>query len=374
MKHHLIGWYRHLKRFLAAFYILNKNALLGRSFVPHPRKRLFIETTGFCNLECKFCSYPKKVRPRTVMDDKVFRRCIDQAAALGYQHIALTPTTGDVFTDRGFVERIRYIVQSPIESFQFYTNFIGADDETIACLLSMPKLTFMEISIYGHDEESFRSITGRGSAQFRRLIDNLVALERRWSDKHRDLEVVIGLRTYRSFALDGARRNDLIDVVLRLRGLGAKIGVSSTVDNWGGDVDWADARDIDMTLTDGRFLYKKRPGGLPFDSVQVAADGQVNACACRDPHGSLALGDVRATPLAEILSAGNDKWIRIIADQEAGRFHGACATCGLYRSIYDERRTRDADGAELITTEEYFALYRPIALAARGEDPSRRHA
>ena len=39
-----------------------------------------------------------------------------------------------------------------------------------------------------------------------------------------------------------------------------------------------------------------------FDSVQVTATGMVNACACRDVDASLTIGDVNATPLAEILS------------------------------------------------------------------------
>ena len=116
MRHRLIGWIRYVRRFAASFYLLNKNALLGRSFVPHPRHRLFVETTGFCNLECGFCSYPQNVRPRTVMAEEVFRRSIDQAAAMGYRHIVLTPITGDVFTDKKFVERLGYIERSEIDS------------------------------------------------------------------------------------------------------------------------------------------------------------------------------------------------------------------------------------------------------------------
>ena len=226
----------------------------------------------------------------------------------------------------------------------------------IATLLAMAKLVSMEISVYGHDPDSFHNITGRGNTQYRRLIDNLVALERLWPTRRQGLEIIIGLRTYRSFKPGATDGGELLEAIRRLRDLGATFGVSSTVDNWGGDVTRADIADIDMTLTDGRYLYKKGPCGLPFDSIQVTADGRVNACACRDPQGSLTLGDIRTTPLADILSTANEKWTRIIADQEAGRFNSVCASCGLYRSIHDERRTRDPDGANLITKEEYFSL------------------
>ncbi len=357
MKHRLIGWIRYARSFAASFYLLNKNALLGRSFVPPPRWRLFIETVGFCNLECKFCSYPKKVRPRTVMSDELFRRSIDQAAALGYRHIALTPITGDVFMDKSFIDRLRYLERSTVETFEFYTNFIGADETSIQSLLSMPKLVSMVISIYGHDPESFHNITRRGSAQYRRLIDNLAALERHWPERHGDLRIIIHFRTYRAFEFAHADRNELLDAVDRLRRLGAEIGAGSRVDNWAGDITRGDIADIDMTLTDGRYLYKKGPCGLPFDSVQITADGRVNACACRDPHGLLAMGDVRTTPLAEILSTSNEKWMAIVADHEAGRFNSVCAACGFYQSIHDERRAREPDGAELITKEEYLSRF-----------------
>lgn len=357
MKHLLIGWIHYLRCFAASFYLLNKNKFLGRSYVPHPRKRLFVETVSFCNLECKFCSYPKNVHPRTVMGDEVFQRSIDQAAALGYQHIVLTPINGDVFMDKKFIERLLYIQESAIETFEFYTNFIGAHETTIATLLAIPKLVSLEISVYGHDLDSFRNITRRGDTQYRRLIDNLKALEGIWSKRRHGIKIIIGLRTYRSFQFDAGHDSELLDVVYRLRRLGAQIGLSSSVDNWGGDVTRRDIADIDMTMIDGHYLYKKGPCGLPFDSVQVTSDGRVNACACRDPQGTLTLGNIRTTPLADILSVRNDKWMGIITDQEAGKFNSVCASCGFYQSIYDERRTRDTGGADLMTKEMYLSLF-----------------
>ena len=94
-----------------------------------------------------------------------------------------------------------------------------------------------------------------------------------------------------------------------------------------------------MNLVEGGQLYKKGPCGLPFDSVQITAEGKVNACACRDPRGSLLLGDLNATSLSAIHSPHNEKWMGIINDHESGQFNGACSSCGFYQSIYDERRS-----------------------------------
>jgi hypothetical protein len=353
MKHQFDNWFRLTKRFAASFYFLNKNRLLGRSFVPHPRKRLFIEPVSFCNLACKFCSYPKNLHPRTVMNDALFQSGIDQAAAMGFENISLTPINGDVFMDKNIIGRMEYIENSTIGSQIFYTNFIGADEAAIISILAMKKLRYMEISVYGHDLDSFRKITGRGEAQYRRLIKNLTTLERLCRGKADGLSIVVSMRTYRSFGFDKASGNALLDIIDKLRLGGILIGLSSQVDNWGGAIDKNDIAGIEMDMRSGRNIYRKGPCGLPFDSIQITATGKVNACACRDPGGNLTLGDLGTMRLADILSPRNDKWLKIIEDHEAGHFNKICASCGFYQSIHDERRAVESG---FMTKEEYFSL------------------
>jgi len=343
-------WRMMRRRAGAAFY-LNKNRLLGRSFVPHPRWRLFVETVSFCNLECRFCSYPKKLRPRTVMDDAMFINCIDQVAEMGFEMIAITPITGDIFMDKKILARMAYIQRSGVRNFGCYTNFIGADADAVAAVLSMDKLNYMEISVYGHDLDGFRRITGRGAKQYRRFLDNLASLADALERHRHPAEIVLGFRTDRSFRWPWPQKNELIGLAERLEALGVRIGYSSMVDNWGGDITERDIDGLGMDLADGRSFYKKGACALPFDSVQITATGEVNACACRDPKGTLALGDIKTTPLSRILSAENERWVGIIEDHEAGRFNEVCRACGFYQSIYDERRGTESR----MTMREYFA-------------------
>ena len=358
LKHQLMNWLRLTKRFAAAFYLLNTNKLLGRSYVPHPRKRLFIEPVSFCNLACKFCSYPKNLHARTVMDDALFRHSVDQAAAMGFETLVLTPVNGDVFMDKNIIQRMEYIENSTIEFHEFYTNFIGADEAAIKSLMAMKKLRYMEISVYGHDLDSFQNITRRGSAQYDRLVANLRTLSLRLADTRSNPRIGIGIRTYRSFRIGEANKNDLLDAIEALRGRGAIVEVSSLVDNWGGDVTKADIADIEMDLTEGRYIFRKGPCARPFDSVQITAEGKVNACACRDPRGLLTLGSVKSQPLDEILSIENRKWTAIIDDHHAGRFNSVCEACGFYQSIYDHRPTLGCAADEEMIREEYFSALR----------------
>lgn len=346
------NWVRHTRRSLGVFAHTNFNKTLGRSFVADPKWRLFIEPISFCNLECKFCSYPKSIRTRTSMNFDLFKSCVDQAAKMGFQEIFLTPITGDVFMDKQFVERLRYIDDSPIRTSAFYTNFIGADTEIIREIFKLRKLRFMEISLYGHDVESFRNITGRGETQYRRLLCNLHSLKELYASKPKHLEIALSFRTYRSFNMMTTKQNTLIDLVNDLSALGTKLGQSSSVDNWGGVITPQDVKDIQMDLTDGSKVYKKGACALPFDSIQVTATGEVNACACRDPKGSLRIGNLNEQSLNRIISTENAVWMNIIEEHEKGRFNEVCRACGFYQSIYDPRRF-GAD-AKPISKDEYF--------------------
>lgn len=291
------------------------------------------------------------------MEDALFRKGIDQAATLGIEEIVLTPINGDVFMDRNILDRMEYIERSKIKFLQFYTNFIAADEAAITTMLALRKLRYLEISIYGHDLESFSNITGRGAAQYARLVENLRTLERHIGQKRSDLRIVIAVRTYRTFRLQTEPGNDLLDTIRTLLTVGAEIGISSLADNWGGDVTREDIAGIQMDLIEGRRLYRKGPCALPFDSVQVTAVGEVNACACRDPRGTLKIGDLRTQPLAYILSAGNASWSKIVENHEAGRFNDICRSCGFYQSIHDERRLSVPGGSETISKDEFIARY-----------------
>jgi Iron-sulfur cluster-binding domain len=353
----LVSWLRLTKQRAIARVLFNRNRAQGRSYVAHPFWRLFIEPVSFCNLGCKFCSYPKQVRERTVMPDSLFRSCVDQAVQLGYRHLVLTPITGDVFVDRHILDKLRYMERYPVPiTFELYTNFVGADPETIGEILAMTRLRRLVVSVYGHDRESFCNITARSESQYRRLIANLEALERLWANERGGRRIDLSIRTYRSFRFDQGPADPLHAVLRRLADRGMDTAVHSGIDNWGGAVGPADVAEIDMDLTEGESLYKQGACALPFDSIQITANGLVNACACRDPGGELTIGDMRSTPLAEIISTRNGKWMAIVADQEAGRFKPVCASCGFYKSIYDSRRAEDPRNGALMTKDEYFKI------------------
>ena len=161
-------------------FILSKiNKILNRSFIPDHKNIIYIENTSKCNLKCKFCGYPKRNlddHPLVDMDFENFKNYVDQATNMGFKNIGLTPVTGDIFMDKKIYEKFSYLEKNKID-FQFYTNFILAKKEHLNDLFEYNHLKELHISIYGHNEETFKKFTESNSISYKKLIDNLIYLE-----------------------------------------------------------------------------------------------------------------------------------------------------------------------------------------------------
>ncbi len=330
-----------LKRSLGWFLIITANRLIGRAVAPDPYGSLFIETTGHCNLACRFCSYDKRVRERTVMNHDHFARLVTQAADAGYRHLWLTPQTGDVFTDRGFLERIAVIEASAMPAYSFYTNLIGASAPQLDVLAASTKLKEFHVSLYGETLERFQAITKRQPSQFDRLLANLDHLidGAGWAGR-----LKLTLRTGADFSEHGWSGPLAERVRALVRKQGATFDHDTEYDSWGGLIGPEDVSGLGVEIRDGSGYYKRGVCIRAIGSVQVMADGSVNACACRDPMGALTIGDTRRQDLSEIVSPSNSRYADLLSGMNRGIFPDPCVKCSMYRSIYDPRWTRGYDG------------------------------
>lgn len=306
----------------------------GREQIPDPRRHLYIEASGRCNLECRFCAYRKKTIPKTIMAQAVFQDTANQAIEMGYRTLGLTPSTGDVFMDPDFLEKLEYLEKSPnLESYAFFTNFILPSEEKIRALCGFQKLRQLSLSIYGHDEASFVKVTGSNSNAYERLVDHLETLCR--IAQPGPMGPVVNIRTERSFRGIDRTESRLCRTLVELRNrLDTPVYVKQWYDNWGGKISSSDVEGLDIHLVEETLVPKRGACALIFSRNNVMADGRVNACACRDVDGTLALGSVHEQPLAEILSLRNPKYRDLIDRQQAGDFDPVCRSCTAYQSVY----------------------------------------
>jgi len=156
------------------YFVLNINVYLNKTFIPNKYEHLYIEVTNRCNLGCKFCAYTKGVLPKKSMSNDFFKEVIEKACEYGYSKFGLTPTTGEVFFDKYFIEKLDYLEKyRQVKSYSFFSNMTLMKKEYIDFLVNCKKLDYLSISIYGHDEESFITVTGSDRKNHFNMIENL---------------------------------------------------------------------------------------------------------------------------------------------------------------------------------------------------------
>lgn len=310
------------------------NQRLGRERIPDPRRQLYIEPAGLCNLRCRFCAYPKKQRGKAIMASDSFTGIVDSAVEMDYATLVLTPSTGDVFMDRDFLAKLDYLEGADrLESYSFFTNFVLPSVEDVKRILALRKLRPLSISIYGHDEPSFAAFTRGNAAAYRRLLANLQAVLDHGVPG--PLGPHLYIRSGRGFAGLDATAGELCELLARIRDrFEVPVYLNHWFDNWGGTVTQADVEGLEIEIAGDDLVEKRGACALIFAQNSVLADGRVNACACRDVEGTLELGNVHDQPLAEILSTRNPRYMSLIERQQRGDFDAVCRSCTAYQSIY----------------------------------------
>ena len=329
----------------------NINRARDREFIPKSAISLGIETSSLCNLECRFCAYVKKQSPKVSMKDEFFRNAIAQAIEMGYRRFDLTPCTGDVFMDRGIFNKLGHMESNPgVLSYSFFTNFTIPKAQDVKRLFDLGKLTHLAISIYGYDAETFVAITQSTEKVYRRLVYNLETFlgqfERRKFGLHISLHP--GVASLRG------RSSEITRLLDRFRKAGVTVKVSKGVyNNWGGYVTNDDVHDLPIDIAGPGLIYKNGACVRLFTTVQIMATGIVNGCACRDADATLRLGDLKETPLRDIISSRNPAYMALIEEQQQGNFRPVCQSCDMYASIYHKSSAYRKEGVELETLAQF---------------------
>ena len=79
----------------------------GRDRAPRWPDIVQIESTNLCNAKCVFCPRDEMHRRQGVMDFDLFRKVVDECAALGITHVRVH-NYGEPFLDKQLVEKVRY--------------------------------------------------------------------------------------------------------------------------------------------------------------------------------------------------------------------------------------------------------------------------
>jgi MoaA/NifB/PqqE/SkfB family radical SAM enzyme len=342
-----------LLRNLRNVVAFNANRLQGREFIPAARDCIYIETSSLCNLDCRFCAYPKKQSAKTSMSQRLFESCVQQAVELGYRQVDLTPCTGDVFMDRGLLAKLAFLETHPqIRDYAFHTNFTVPDRDDIDKILQLKKLASVTISVYGCDMASFKAITQSTDKVYQRLVGNLEFLHRERDRRNFVLTLSVhpGRPSLRGVSSD----------ITRLAEQFAKAGTlvkihKGAYNNWGGYISKEDVSGLPIEVISPKAVYKNGACVRLMTTVQIMATGIVNGCACRDADATLRLGDINQTPLRDLISSRNAAYMNLIDEQQRGEFQPVCRSCDFYASIYRHSSSYRKNGVALISLAQFKA-------------------
>lgn len=321
------------------FIFTKINFFLKKQKIPDILNTIYIENTSRCNLKCKFCAYDKRdldVVPYETMTQDMFKNVVSQSLDIGYRNIGLTPTTGDIFMDKNFFQKIEYLESlSHLKGYFFYSNFIPIKKEKIEELFKLKKLKSFGISIYGHDEDSFLNFSKGSKKSYNKLIENLETLNSLLNKRSYNFNLEISQRTAKNFDL--LKSNSYLSSILKeiIDYKNVSYDKNSSFNNWGGIISKKDVSDLDIKLN-SNMTKKIGSCSLIYSRLIIAPNGLVNACACRDANFTLKIGNINNDKLKNIINLKNPIYKDLIIRQEKNDFPDVCKSCDFYRSIYQK--------------------------------------
>ncbi len=266
---------RRIEAWLQARATLVGRALLaaGRDRAPLP-EIIQIESTNICNARCVFCPRDRMERRQGVMDVALYRKVVDETAALGIGSIRLH-NYGEALIDRNLVEKIRYAKAHGIAEVGLISNG-SLLTEPLARAVVEAGLDAINISVDAAGKDVFE--TTRVGLKFDRVMENIENLVR--------VRRELGARRPR-LILSFVRQHDSQDeraFIEKWSGVADKVHVTD-LHNWAGTL---------HSQSTGRF-----PCYRPWLTFTVLWDGRVSLC-CADFDGREILGDLRTHTIAAI--------------------------------------------------------------------------
>jgi sulfatase maturation enzyme AslB (radical SAM superfamily) len=233
-----------------------------------------IESTNICNAKCVFCPRDEMHRRQGVMDMELFRKIVDECAALGITHVRVH-NYGEPFLDRQLVEKVRYAKQQGIKEVGMISNGSLITEEIARGMIDAG-LDAINISVDAAGKEVFERT--RLNLEYDTVIGNIRTLARLRKESG---------RTHPKLILSFVRQNNSADEQAFIREwsqVADKIHITD-LHNWAGTLN---------AKSDVNY-----PCYRLWLTFTVLWDGRVSLC-CADFDGRHILGDLRTSTIAQV--------------------------------------------------------------------------
>jgi radical SAM protein with 4Fe4S-binding SPASM domain len=273
----------------------------GRDRAPRLPDIVQIESTNLCNAKCVFCPRDEMHRRQGVMDFDLFRKIVDECAALGITHVRVH-NYGEPFLDKQLVEKVRYAKSKGIAEVGMISNG-SLITEDIARGMIEAGLDAINISVDAAGKDVFERT--RLNLDYDTVIGNVRNLVR--------LREELGRRRPR-LILSFVRQDNSADeqaFIQEWSRVADKIHITD-LHNWAGTL---------HGQSDVRY-----PCYRLWQTFTILWDGRVSLC-CADFDGRNVLGDLRTSTIKQVW---NSKPYRAVRRQhlESGGPE-ICRSCDL---------------------------------------------
>jgi MoaA/NifB/PqqE/SkfB family radical SAM enzyme len=294
---------------------------------------LIVGITNICNARCVFCAYPRAVDSKDlkggVMPLPLFKKIVDEWAALGGENIDLTHTVGDPLIDPGLIDKVKYAVhEAGIKHVSFTTNGILLNHNDTYKRVVDAGIAAIYISTSGTDKEMYERVYGvKHYEEMLSGVHNLLAYNQ---SKGEPVHIAIRFRNAEKPS-DIIRSQDFIRQFKPFFSAKVRCNFTADFDNWGGLI-----KDDDV-FGNMRLRHVQERVDVPCRALfgfMVRYDGSVRLCGCRfnrSDMDDMVVGNVRDQSLLEI--SKNSKAWDIIKGFYSGRRPETCLGCSLYNPI-----------------------------------------
>jgi len=275
--------------------------LAGRDRAPSLPEIVQIEATNICNARCTFCPRDDMKRPQGIMDWDLYRKTVDECAALGIGHLRMH-NYGEAFVDRRLPEKIAYAKAAGIPEVGVITNgsLLGPD---VARAVVEAGLDAINISLDAAGKATFEST--RIGLTYDKVIANVEGLVRIRGELGRKRPKLI---------LSFVRQDNSTEeqaFIDHWSAVADKIHITE-LHNWAGTL----KRRADVNVP----CYRQ------WLTFTVLWDGRVSLC-CADLDGHVVLGDLNSQTIADIWNS--DAYRRVRREHLESGGPDICRNCDL---------------------------------------------
>jgi hypothetical protein len=273
----------------------------GRDRAPRWPDIVQIESTNLCNAKCVFCPRDEMHRRQGVMEFDLFRKVVDECAALGITHVRVH-NYGEPFLDRGLVDKVRYAKSKGIAEVGMISNG-SLITEDLARGMIDAGLDAINISVDAAGKDVFEST--RLHLSYDDVTSNIRTLARLRRESG---------KTHPKLILSFVRQHNSADEEAFIREwtpIADKIHITD-LHNWAG------------TLNDRTEV--NYPCYRLWLTLTVLWDGRVSMC-CADFDGRHIFGDLRSQTIADVWNSPVYRAARRQHLESGGP--GICRSCDL---------------------------------------------